>query len=349
RLLVRRAGEEPASQILVSLLIPFAAYLAAEHLHVSGILAAAVAGIAMHYGELSDRPLPATRMQRAAVWDTVQSALNGIIFVLLGDQLPRMLRQLPQVAAQVGMDAPWHLLGYMALITLALGLLRFAWVWIAARAGVAFAAFKGEQRSMPSLRLLAVASAAGVRGAITLAGILTLPLLLPGGEPFPARDALILVAMGVIVLSMLIASLALPLLANGLSAGEPALEISGSRHDEAHARTAATEAAIRRIEKALADTPADASNQALRSEAGLRVLDVYQRRLDYGDPSGEKLTDIRRLAAAERSLRLKALAAERDELYRLCRTHAIEDDLMRKLVREVDLNASSLTPRPTHC
>src|SRR5690606_37000127 len=137
-------------------------------------------------------------------------------------------------------------------------------------------------------------------------------------------------------------------LANGLSAAEPALEISGSRHDEAHARTAATEAAIRRSEKALADTPADASHQALRSEAALRVPDVHQRRLAYGDPTGEQPTDIRRLAAAERSLRLKALAAERDELYRLCRTHAIEDDLMRKLVREVDLIESSLTPRPTH-
>lgn len=348
RLLVRRAGEEPASQILVSLLIPFAAYLAAEHLHVSGILAAAVAGVAMHYGELSDRPLPATRMQRTAVWDTVQTALNGIIFVLLGDQLPRMLRQLPDVAAQVDAPTPWHLLLYMVIITVMLGLLRFAWVWISTRASVAIATFRGQILAMPSLRLLVITSAAGVRGAITLAGILTLPLLLPDGDAFPARDAVILIAMGVIVLSLLIASILMPVLAKGLNSGEPALEISGSRHDEAHARVAATEAAIRRIEQALADTPADATTQALRSEAGLRVLDVYQRRLDYGDPSGEKLTDIRRLAAAERSLRLKALAAERDELFRLCRTHAIEDDLMRRLVREVDLIESSLTPRTAH-
>ncbi|MFT4179998.1 MAG: Na+/H+ antiporter [Thermomonas sp.] len=345
RFLVRRAGEEPAPQILVSLLIPFAAYLAAEHVHVSGILAAAVAGIAMHYSELSDRPLAATRMQRAAVWDTVQAALNGIIFVLLGDQLPRMLRQLPQVAAQVGAHTPWHLLGFMVVITLMLGLLRFAWVWIAARSGVALARLRGQARVMPSLRLLLVASAAGVRGAITLAGILTLPLLLPDGSAFPARDAVILIAMGVIVLSLLIASISLPWLARGLSAGDPAMESSGGKHDEAHARVAAAEAAIRRIEQALADAPATDANQTLRAEAGLRVLDIYQRRLDYGDASGEKLADIRRLAAAERSLRLKALAAERDELYRLCRAHAIEDDLMRKLVREVDLIESSLTSR----
>src|SRR5690606_32227730 len=97
RWLVRRTGEEPATQILVSLLVPFAAYLAAEHFHVSGILAAAVAGIAMHYTELSGAPLAATRMQRTAVWDTVQFILNAVIFLLLGEQLPRLLRDLPRV------------------------------------------------------------------------------------------------------------------------------------------------------------------------------------------------------------------------------------------------------------
>src|SRR5690606_20515956 len=133
RLLVRHAGEDPATQILISLLIPFAAYLGAEHLHVSGILAAAVAGIAMHYGELAGRPTAMTRMQRNAVWDTVQTALNGIIFVLLGEQLPRTLRDLPNVAASVGAESAWHLLGYVVAITLGLGVLRFLWVWTALR------------------------------------------------------------------------------------------------------------------------------------------------------------------------------------------------------------------------
>src|SRR5690606_37117149 len=116
--LVRYLGEDPATQILISLLMPFAAYLAAEHLHVSGILAAAVAGITMHYGELSGRRLAVTRMQRNAVWDTVQTALNGIIFVLLGEQLPRILLSLPEVAAASGADSAWHILGYLFVITL---------------------------------------------------------------------------------------------------------------------------------------------------------------------------------------------------------------------------------------
>ncbi|MBN0662075.1 cation:proton antiporter, partial [Pseudomonas aeruginosa] len=98
--LVRRTREEPAIQILISLLIPFAAYLLAEAFHVSGILAAVAAGIAMHYEQLSGPRLPATRMKSSAVWSMLQTTLNGMIFLMLGEQLPRMLRTLPAVASQ---------------------------------------------------------------------------------------------------------------------------------------------------------------------------------------------------------------------------------------------------------
>ncbi len=90
--LARHFGEESGSSILISLLIPFGAYLVAEHVHASGILAAVAAGVTMSYVELTGRALAATRVQRAAVWDTVQFSLNGIMFVLLGEQLPGILR-----------------------------------------------------------------------------------------------------------------------------------------------------------------------------------------------------------------------------------------------------------------
>ncbi|MVG12887.1 cation:proton antiporter domain-containing protein, partial [Proteus mirabilis] len=113
-------------QILISLLIPFAAYLLAEAFHVSGILAAVAAGIAMHYEQLSGPRLPATRMKSSAVWSMLQTTLNGMIFLMLGEQLPRMLRTLPAVASQAGVSSPWYLLLYAVAITLALGLMRFA-------------------------------------------------------------------------------------------------------------------------------------------------------------------------------------------------------------------------------
>src|SRR5690606_15959997 len=129
------------------------------------------------------------------------TALNGIIFVLLGEQLPRMLRRLPEAVSASGNDV-WHLLGYVVVITLALGALRFAWVWLAVRVTVFRATLRGEAAVVPQNRLLAIIATAGVRGAITLAGVLTLPLLMPDGTPFPARDAAIFLAMGVILLSL---------------------------------------------------------------------------------------------------------------------------------------------------
>jgi len=346
RLLVSYTGEQPSIQILISLLVPFAAYLGAEHVHASGILAAAVAGIAMHYNELSGPALASTRMQRTAVWDTVQTTLNGIIFVLLGEQLPGMLRSLHEVALAIGASSDLELLFYMVAITLALGALRFAWVWVALRVTVFHARLRGERRDMPHSRLIAVVAAAGVRGAITLAGILTLPLLLPDGTPFPARDVAISLAMGVILCSLLIASVAMPLLASGLQTDMP--HATQHRHGEVSARLAAAEAAIRRIQTYLPQRQYSPEEAALRAEAAAYLIDVYKRRLEYGDPSGERMEDIERRMEVELELRLEALRAERDELYRLRRSNAIDDDVHRALVREIDLTEASLTRPAAH-
>lgn len=349
RRLVRRTGEEPATQILISLLMPFAAYLVAEHLHLSGILSAAVAGIAMHYAELAGRPSAATRMQRSAVWDTVQATLNGIIFVLLGQQLPHHLARLPEAAAATGAGNALHLLGYLVAITAALLALRFLWVWISMHLTVLRAARRGVTRIKPPTRLLVVTAAAGVRGAMTLAGIMTLPLVLPSGAPFPARDVVIFIAMGVIVLSLLLASVALPLLTRDLH-GLPGMGRDGDaarRVNEASARVAAAEAALRRIDQALAEPAENPAAGIARTEAALHLFESYRRRIDYGD-AHEDINAARALAAAERQLRLHALSAERDELYRLRMDRGIDDDLHQLLLREIDLLEASLAPANAH-
>lgn len=348
RQLVRRAGEEPATQILISLLMPFAAYLVAEHLHVSGILAAAVAGIGMHYAELAGRPGAATRMQRNAVWDTVQATLNGIIFVLLGQQLPHQLEKLPHAAAATGAGSTLQLFGYLAAITVALVALRFVWVWIAMHVTVLRAARRGQTRTVPPTRLLVVTATAGVRGAMTLAGILTLPLVLPSGAPFPARDVAIFIAMGVIVLSLVLASVALPFLTRNLH-GLPgtAHEANGGRGSEASARVAAAEAALRRIDQALAEPAETPAAGIARAEAALHLFEAYRRRIDYGD-AHEDANAARAVANAERELRLHALSAERDELYRLRMDRGIDDDVHGRLLREIDLMEASMTTVDAH-
>ncbi|MFL5305290.1 MAG: Na+/H+ antiporter [Polyangia bacterium] len=336
RLLLRRTGEDPATQILISLLIPFAAYLTGEEVHVSGILAAAVAGMVSHYTELSRSGTADTRTQRAAVWNTIQAALNGVIFILLGEHLPAVVRGLPDAVAGADLDHTLHLLGGAAALTVGIAALRFAWVWIWIHLTILRHA-PAEQRAGGSpLRLVLVAATAGVRGAVTLAGILTLPLVTSAGAPFPAREAAISLAMGVILLSLLVASFVLPPLARGLEG----LPQAAGHNAESAARVAAARAALDRLREVTAEPAPDGAGGA-REAAAARLVDRYQRRIESGG-EGEDAQEAGREADAARQLRLRALAAERDELYRLRRAGDLDDDVHRRLVRELDLLETSL-------
>jgi Na+/H+ antiporter len=217
RWLFRHLGEPAGSPILVNLLIPFGAYLVAEHLHASGILAAVAAGVTMSYVELSGQVMAATRIQRSAVWDTVQFALNGVMFVLLGEQLPTIMEGARVSLDQSGHLNPWWLVLYAFSISFGLMALRFIWVWTALRITLFKRTRRGEEVRKPHWRLLLATSLAGVRGAITLAGVMTLPLALPSGAPFPARDLTIFLASTVILISLVAASVGLPRLLRGMT------------------------------------------------------------------------------------------------------------------------------------
>jgi CPA1 family monovalent cation:H+ antiporter len=207
RWLVRLTGEDPGIQILLSVLIPFAAYLAAERIHCSGILAAATAGITMRYVEAAARPRVETRLHRDIVWNTLQIALNGSMFVLLGDQLPDIIQRMPAAERVTAFDDVWAILGYATAIAMGLVVLRFAWVW----ASLKLTLFRGMSVASQA-RTVWITAFLGVRGAITLAGVLTLPPTLTDGTPFPDRDLVIVLAMCVILVSLMLATTALPVL-----------------------------------------------------------------------------------------------------------------------------------------
>ena len=326
-------GEETGSQILISLLIPFGAYLLAEHLHCSGILAAVAAGITMGYVEQTGQALAVTRVRRSAVWDTVQFAANGIIFVLLGEQLPQIVTGAAQVVRETGHHEPVWLLIYVVAINCALAALRFLWVWTSLRFTLFRAGLKGQKPVVPSWRLIATTSLAGVRGTITLAGVLTLPLTLYDGSAFPARDLAIFLAAGVIIVSLIAASLSLPYLLQGLKLPpEPS-----QQEEEDRARVAAAEAAIQAIEQAQHDMGEGRGDTDLYVDAGARVMELYRQRIDGRSKTGEERALARRMDEIERKLRLAGLRAERTELYRIARSHKLSDETARKLVREIDL------------
>src|SRR4051794_33903514 len=326
-------GENTGALILISLLIPFGAYLVAEHLHCSGILAAVGAGITMSYAELWGHVRGETRMQRAAVWNTVQFAGNGAVFVLLGEQMPRILSVAAAVVREAGHHQTWVLALYVLAITAALAVLRFMWVWISIRFTLLRAARRGEARSIPSLRLAAAVSFAGVRGAITLAGVLTFPLAMPDGSPFPARALCILIAAGVIVLSLTWANVSLPRLLTGLTLPPD----DSYKDEEDRVRMAAAQAAMRAVQRAQERLSLNGDDADLYAEAADDVLALYRNRLEGRRRTADRSSQGRRLAEAEQRLWLAGVKAEREEIFKQARLRRIDDQTARKLVRELDL------------
>ncbi|TWT22530.1 Na+/H+ antiporter [Luteimonas marina] len=331
--LSRRFGEESGTPILVSLLIPFGAYMIAEEAHASGILAAVAAGITMSYVELTGRVLATTRVQRTAVWDMLQFTLNGVVFVLLGEQLPGILREAAESVQEAGHLNPWWLVVYALALNAGLVALRMLWVWVSLRIDARAARRRGEARGNPHWRVVAAASLAGVRGAITLAGVLSLPLLLPNGREFPARDLAIFLATSVILLSLVLASIGLPRLLVGLRLPE---DSDDQRQLDLARREGAT-AAIAAIDRAQHAIPDDSADTDLYAQAAVRVMALYEHRIGERFGTAVEATTLHKADRAERELRLAGLEAERRRVFELARQYAISDEVARRVVREIDL------------
>lgn len=343
RVLVEKGGEETGTKVLVSLLLPFVAYLVAEHLHVSGILAAVAAGVVMPFVELRGTGLAETRLSDNAVWGMLQFALNGSIFVLLGEQLPSIVAERFDVAAEIEAGSSWRLMLDVVAIALSLTVLRFSWVLLASRIAGLTARLRGRTARRPQLRMNLAASFAGVRGAITLAGVLTLPLAMPDGSPFPGRSTAIFLAFGVILVSLVMASVALPFLLGGLD-----VSASPDEHADEALRMRLAGVAVRRVELAQHELAEKTDDAELYVEAGARVIETYQRRLHAGELEAEALDRARRLRGVERELRLVAVHAEREALLDLRRTREVSDEVTERVMRELDLLEAQLAPAASH-
>jgi CPA1 family monovalent cation:H+ antiporter len=277
-------------------------------------------------------------MRQNTVWDTIQFVANGIIFVLLGEQLPSILRPAAETVRSTGHHEPWWLLVYVLAINIGLFALRFVWVWVSLSLTIFKARLHGSRARRPNWRLVAATSLAGVRGAVTLAGILTLPVVLNDGSPFPVRDLAIFLAMGVIIVSLVAASIGLPLLLRGLEMpADPSYQA-----EEDRARVAAAEAAIAEIEHVQHTLAAGRRDADVYMAAAARVMDFYRTRIEARSHRGEAATLARESEDAERRMRLAAVKAERAVIFRMLRSQQIGSETADKLVHELDLMEARL-------
>ncbi|PIJ50381.1 Na+/H+ antiporter [Erwinia sp. OLTSP20] len=332
RLFSRWSGDDPATQTVLLLLLPFASYLIAEHLGVSGILAAVAAGMTVtRSGIMRQAPL-AMRLRANSVWQMLEFVFNGMVFLMLGLQLPGILEtSLLQADADPNVNI-WILSASIAMIYIALMLVRFGWLWIMQRVSQRFLKKKPMEFGNYSLRELLIASFAGVRGAITLAGVLSIPLYLPNADPFPARYELVFIATGVILFSLLVGVVVMPLLLRTIET----IDKSQQRREMQEARAVMAGTAIEslyKMEERLIDDTTENLDPDLVKEISTRVIGLMRRRVD-----GKNDLEAALLAEnLERRFRLTALRAERGEVYHLRATQQISSETMGVLLHDLDL------------
>ncbi|MED5610846.1 MULTISPECIES: Na+/H+ antiporter [Pseudomonas] len=343
--MIRRGWDDPATHVVLMLLLPFAVYMVAEEFGVSGILAAVAAGMMQSWTDLLPRQTN-TRVLNRSVWSMLEFAFNGVVFLLLGLQLPDILKSVTHHAG----DSLWRsslLLFYVLAVYAVLILLRFAWVWCYWKLSLRFERWwgieLGGKPGEPVLRLSAISALGGVRGAVTLAGVLSVPLLLGSGEPFPQRDLIIFIAAGVILVSLLAATLGLPVLLKGLPVASN--DQSELEFRSVWRRTAV--AAIHMLEKE--EMPAgekvDAEEATRLAEVKARLMAEYRQQLDPAPDSAEARQRARSLEVADQALRIKALRTQRLELYRLRRENLVDDETMRKVLADLDSQEAWLTSK----
>ena len=350
--ITRRLGDVAATQmVLLLVLLPFAAYIVGEKIGVSGILAAVAAGIATNFADLERSSYISERMQTAGTWSMVEAAFNGAIFLLLGLQLPSIIG-VP--LHQAGHDW-WILVGYVAVISVALLLMRWIWLVLGVHGSLLRAHRQGKMSERPSALLNLATTLAGIRGAVTLAGALSVPMLLNNGQPFPARDMLIFLATGTILFTLVIGAVGLPIVLRYI----PAHAESPTVREERLAREQACIAAMTKLtlsEEEIAQR--DPEWVAMRQEVNGHLTQEYRNRiqlLDDGSGAAQTIESLREAPEVVRQrklryvleieTRIECIHAERDFYYAERQAHRINDESLRSLVSELDMQEIAMRKR----
>ena len=337
--MINRGWDDPATHVVFMLVLPFAAYVLAERLGASGILSAVAAGMMQSWLDLLPRQT-STRLLNRSVWSLLEFAFNGLIFLILGLQLPDIVKAVASHETDVWSSMSLRGLDVLAIFVVLI-LLRFLWVQGVWRLNVLLRRWrgKGQITQVPTARSCWLLTVGGVRGAVTLAGTLSVPLLM-GDQAFPNRDLLLFIAAGVILLSLLAACIALPLLLRGMDKGSD---------DKLHAEVRETrrqtaQAAIKALEaEELGEATGDGAAQAaLATEMKAQLMAEYRHQLDIFNDSEEAQAQALKMHQLEKRLRLAALRAQRRKLYELRRHRQIGDDVVRQLLGELDMNEANL-------
>ncbi|MEU2828860.1 Na+/H+ antiporter [Streptomyces lavendulae] len=321
---LRRWVSDAVAENAVSLVVPFAAYATAEACHTSGVLAVLAAGL--YLGHHSTGLSHEARLQEKATWRLTTCLLEAVVFALIGLQLRPVLGALDAS----GPAAP---LGYAAVVFATVLAVRICWIFPATYLPRRLSARIRERDPSPPWQYPALISWAGIRGVVSLAAAFAVPPDVPG------RDLVLFLAFAVVLATLLIQGLTFPLVVRLMGLGE-----GGQAHEddlsEAMAQEAAARAAWARVEELVAsgaDMPPDHVVDRLRSLAEHRRHTAWER---LGKEAGARGTETP--TAAYRRLRREMVAVERGVFVRLCKEGRIHDEVLRRVMHDLDLEEAAL-------
>jgi Na+/H+ antiporter len=312
---VLRRLDNPPVEVLISVLIPFAAYLPADQLGLSGVLAAVSAGLVIG-GRLGRILTPNSRVLWQSTWKMVGFIVNGFLFVLIGVQLPGILEGL-------GDRSPGELVALVAVVSAVVVLGRIAWVFASSTLPGSPRRRIAERDPGLSWRLTFVAGWAGLRGAVSLAAALALP------AGFPERNLILLLTFGVILVTLVGQGLTLPFVLR--RAGWDGVEIDGSADEGNRARAVAYQAGLDEVARARLAWP---GHQPLldRLESGLQDRSQH---LATEDP--DETAERRQERIEHEEIQRGVIAAQRVAVLELRDRREINDLTLRAIERELDL------------
>ncbi len=314
-------------EIALTILTPYVAYLSAEAMHASGVLAVVVCGLYLAR-KSSHFFSPNARVQAGAVWESMTFILNGLVFVMIGLQLPYVLKNVG------GQHLP-TLIFYGAGFCAFLIVLRLVWIFPGAHLSYLIRRrLLGQNEPTPSARQIFVVGWTGMRGVISLAAAISVPQMLANGEPFVQRNVIIFLTFCVILVTLVLQGLTLPYVIRWLGLGG----VPAGNQEEREARELMLQAALTHLEQARAH------GRAEEEECYNELAQQYRRRLALLDESETATRDglqpglFRKFIDLSREL----LRVERQTAVELRNQRRIGDELLRELERELDLGELKL-------
>lgn len=326
--IIRRRLDDAPTEVAISLLTPYVAYLPAEALGVSAVLAAVTSGLYLGWRS-PELVTPSTRIQTVGFWQLLVFALNAVLFVLIGIELRSVVQGLEGFSA--GQLARWALVVVAAVI-----LTRMVWMLVFNTLDTRLLRrHRGDLRDgPPPVGLAVLLGWSGMRGAVSLAAALAIPLRTDAGAPFPERDLIIFLVYAVILATVLGQGLTLGRLIQFIGLFD---DEETTAEQEARARIAAANAALARLDELAGDAwVRDETHQRMRALYDFRIR-RFESRFDDEDDGA-----IEQGSQAYQRLRRKILEAERAEIIRQRNRGAITDDIMRRIERDLDLEDARL-------